>query len=416
MARQEAVTLHAELLSGHERAAVQLLEGWSADPRDGGPDFSALGRVHFARLFVLEPSTDLDGAPLPASVVYMADVDGSPHRHLRELVAVAAADLDLLFAHCLDYPAHPDDAARLAWLRARTLRPAAYYVHTMGRTVAQVRDEAYLRAQLEDEVDTRRGDGASADRIATELREHVRERGDLAWALRPAAGPGLAFRLRRLLEMTAGATALLITLPLLLPVLAVWILLLRLLEKEDTQEHGDVDVVHVDAVRRYEDVVVQNAFTGVGLIKPGPVRRTTMRVALFGLDAVNRLVFARDNLAGVRSIHFARWQPIDGGRRLIFASSYDGSLESYMDDFISRLYWGVNLVFGNGMGFPRTRWVFWGGAKNEISYKHYLRRHLVPTVVFYSAYPDLPAANADRNAELRAGLVGADNSRWLDLL
>ena len=44
---------------------------------------------------------------------------------------------------------------------------------------------------------------------------------------------------------------------------------------------------------------------------------------------------------------------LDDNRRLIFASSYDGSLESYMDDFISRLAWGINLVFGNGAGFPK---------------------------------------------------------------
>ena len=121
-----------------------------------------------------------------------------------------------------------------------------------------------------------------------------------------------------------------------------------------------------------------------------------MRVALAGLGFACRHSFARDNLAGVTSIHFARWVPLDDGERLIFASSYDGSLESYMDDFISRLAWGINLVFSNGVGFPKARWLVLGGARDEIRYKHYLRRHQVPTPVFYSAYPELTAPVLDR--------------------
>jgi hypothetical protein len=35
---------------------------------------------------------------------------------------------------------------------------------------------------------------------------------------------------------------------------------------------------------------------------------------------------------------------------MLFASNYDGSLESYMDDFINKVAWGLNLVFSNGVG------------------------------------------------------------------
>jgi hypothetical protein len=144
----------------------------------------------------------------------------------------------------------------------------------------------------------------------------------------------------------------------------------------------------------------------------------TMRVALAGLDFACRHAYPRDNLAGVRSIHFARWVLLDDNRRLIFASSYDGSLESYMDDFISRLWWGINLVFGNGSGFPRTRWLLFGGAKDEVNYKHYLRRHQIPTPIYFSAYPDHTAGNLDRFTTTAAGLVadGVDDKtaeRWL---
>ena len=145
-----------------------------------------------------------------------------------------------------------------------------------------------------------------------------------------------------------------------------------------------------------------------------------MRGVLLGLDYANRHVFARDNLAGVRTIHFARWVPIDDGRRLIFASSYDGTLESYMDDFIDRLSWGLNAVFSNGMGYPATRWLVLDGAKDETAFKHYLRNHQIVTPVWYSAYDALPARNIDANSQLRIDLPRTleeqDADEWMALL
>ena len=93
----------------------------------------------------------------------------------------------------------------------------------------------------------------------------------------------------------------------------------------------------------------------------------------------------------MKTIHFARWVFLDGKRRVFFASNYDGSLESYMDDFIDKIAWGLNVVFSNGVGYPRTSWLVLGGARDELAFKDYLRTHQVPTRVWYSAY-----AAADR--------------------
>ena len=103
---------------------------------------------------------------------------------------------------------------------------------------------------------------------------------------------------------------------------------------------------------------------------------------------------------------------------MIFASSYDGSQESYMDDFIDRLAWGVNLVFSNGVGYPRTRWLILGGAQDEIAYKHYLRRHQVPTRGVLLGVPDgSPARTIDDNADVRrAACARQDGADWLEAL
>jgi hypothetical protein len=128
-------------------------------------------------------------------------------------------------------------------------------------------------------------------------------------------------------------------------------------------------------------------------------------------------LFDRANLAGVKTIHFARWVPLNDRRRMIFASNYDGSLESYMDDFIDKLAWGLNAVFSNGIGYPKTRWLLFGGAKNEQAFKDYLRVHQIRTDVWYAAYPGLTAVNIENDARIRAGLSGemtpTEASIWL---
>ncbi|HEX7188613.1 MAG TPA: hypothetical protein VF423_10360 [Actinomycetes bacterium] len=363
--------------------------------------------VHFARLFVLEETADLDGAELPACLFYMADVDGSAERHLRDLSTVTGHGVDALFEHCDGYPEAPTATARVAWLRDHQVAPAATYVHAVGRSVDQVHQEARLREAIEQFVD--RPAAIPSQLTAVEAHGRIRafatERDDLLWSVRPAPRPGLRFRVGEAIHRVALPLLVLCLLPVLVPVVLVAALRIRLAERRDVPETGPPAAEHAHELERHEDFVAQNSFTAVGFVKPGKLRRMTMRAVLIGLDYADRHVYNRDNLAGVRSIHFARWVPIDDGRRLVFCSSYDGTLESYMDEFIDRLAWGLNAVFSNGVGYPRTRWLLFGGARDETAFKNYLRRHQVANPVWYSAYDELPARNVDTNARLRADLA-----------
>ena len=105
----------------------------------------------------------------------------------------------------------------------------------------------------------------------------------------------------------------------------------------------------------------------------------------------------------------------------MFASNYDGSLEGYMDDFINKVAWGLNLVFSNGLGYPQTDWLVRRGARREQPFKHYLRRHELPNQVWYKAYPGLTAVDLERNRRIRDGLQrplmsDAQALAWLRLL
>jgi hypothetical protein len=387
-----------------------------------GLGLTDLGGVHFARLFVLEPARLSTGEEVPATLVYMADVDGTAAGHLRDLAATAPDGVDALFGSCVGYPPNPVAGTRMAWLLAHSLPSAARYVHHAGRTVTQVRDDVGLFATLRRMLDS--GDVALSGPpvgLRDQLRASVLRRADRAWAGRAPTTRTLLEEVADSLHLYAGLTALTLLSPVAVPAAAVWLLLVRRRELADAQEDGVPDQDHVDEVRRFEDVGAQNPFTAIGEVKPGLVRLVTMRVALAGLDFANRHAFARDDLAGVDSIHFARWVLVDGNRRLVFASSYDGSLESYMDDFISRLSWGINLVFSNGVGFPRARWLVLGGSRDEIRYKHYLRRHQVPVPMYYSAYPRQTVRNLDSFSQVHGGLASRyardeDAARWLERL
>jgi hypothetical protein len=123
----------------------------------------------------------------------------------------------------------------------------------------------------------------------------------------------------------------------------------------------------------------------------------------------------------VQTIHFARWVVMDGGSRVFFASNYDGSHEAYMDDFINKVAWGLNLIFSNGVGWPKTRWLVARGARREGCFKHYQRAHQVPSQVWYDAYPGLTLHDMERNRRIRIGLeqrdmAGDEAMAWVRLL
>ena len=170
-----------------------------------------------------------------------------------------------------------------------------------------------------------------------------------------------------------------------------------------------------------EDRDVSNQYTAIGPVKPGLFRRALVSVLLVLIDYACRHVFTRGHLARVQTIHFARWVFLDDRSRVLFTSNYDGSHQGYMDDFINKVAWGLNLVFSNGIGWPRTRWLIFGGARIEQRFKPYQRRHQVPTQVWYKAYPGLTLGDLWRNQRIREGLLQPRMSdeqavAWLGLL
>jgi len=383
-----------------------------------GNEHVPLGRVngiHYARFYFLEPTSDLSGQPISAELIFMADFDSPLDVRLDQLLAEGEKGLIQLFGCCQGFPAAADRAACKRYLLDHAVADAAYYVNTFGLGVEQVLSEKRLREDLGDYLDAtpdlRAVDPAMVRR---QVVTWVASSPELRASLAPASSPELAWRVGEVIHLLLVPLVGLVLLPVVIVALPFWLIALRLHERSDVESKARPDSAHNRALGNIEDHGPVNQFTAVGFVKPGWFRALTARLVLFLVAYGARHIFNRANLAGVKTIHFARWTFIDGGRRVIFASNYDGSVESYMDDFIDKVAWGLNAVFSNGAGYPATRWLLWGGARNESAFKSFLRVHQAPTQVWFAAYGSLTALNIANNTAVRLGLSNqGDEARWL---
>ncbi len=412
----------AEVLPGRMEEVRRILKSFTnGDQTTGTLAFSKIPTVHFARLFTIEETSDLDGNPLPGRLVFMSDIDAPLDKYVDDLFEAGGDALDGAFECCEGFPATRPltNADRAAFLRHHMVEPAAMYVNTVGRTAEQVHQEAELRNAIEGFLDRPEHDFSQlgAREVQARIRDYVESQEGVRWSRIPAASPSPAWRFREILHLVAVPLLLLVLLPVLIVVLPIWIVLIRLHELRDASSSEKPDEGRVQELAALEDHIVQNQFTAMGHMKPGPVRRLTtialLRLANYG----TRHIFNRGRLTGVKTIHFARWVFLDDKKRLVFVSNYDGSLESYMDDFIDKVAWGLNAIFSNGVGYPKTSWLVRGGATNEQMFKDFLRVRQLPTEFWYSAYPQLTAQNIENNAHIRAGLFANLNEReaeeWL---
>jgi hypothetical protein len=306
---------------------------------------------------------------------------------------------------------------------AHDLPVAAFYVNWVGRTVRQVKEESALRRALGAKVSREPvGSGADAQRRRRELIAFVEaevQAGRLA--LTPPQPTPLGWRIANLAHAIAIPLAGLVVLPFLIVLSPLLVPHLRKLETSDPEICPRPPLDTVQGMQQLEDRDVTNQFTALGLVKPGLFRRWLETALLVATQYVARHVCTRGHLARVQTIHFARWAFLDDKVRMVFTSNYDGGHEAYMDDFINKVGWGLNIAFSSGIDYPRTEWLVRKGARREQFFKNYQRRHQLPTQVWYRAYPGLALTDIARNQRIREGLqrahmTDAQALEWLKLL
>lgn len=401
MTHQNPLTLVTPVRAGEHDNLNAFLLTMRADVQAGVPQsFQCLDTIHYARWILLEPK-DADGKPetdVGVRLVFSSNYDGEEDAHLTGLATLCAAFIDQLYGFCVDYPsgANRTPESRKTYLSKWKVKESAFFVGAPGRTLPQIRQESELRNYVWNKIN--RGDwkGKSAQEIHRSLKQDVVGKPDFRWAQTPITIPKVRW---------LGMVLLGLVLLILLPFIIIWILILHLRYERTDEPLGltpsQVSGGHVKELEAYEDFATQNQFTQVLYMKPGWMRLVTLQGLMLFAKALIGFLFVNGKLMGIPTIHFARWVMIDGQKRMLFFSNFDGSWQQYLGDFIDKSGWGLTGIWSNTMKFPRTKFLFTGGAYDEEHFLAWSRYFQVPTAVWYCAYPNLSIKNVINNSYIR---------------
>jgi hypothetical protein len=375
-------------------------------------EFTRSRRIHFARFGIL---TDPDRGPGCERLLYSATYDGDLESHLAELISITS-DLDAIWGRCAAY----SGAATFGtFIRAHALEPAAFYIAFRDETVSHIQDAIALRRQAE-----ALADATTAGPLPSIL-SRLNSRSDGGDNVRRALESGIR-------DMDEGVRRLVRALPIVIDVVDVfvrygfanavyaarktmaslnryplvrWVNQLtsnRMPPRRSAYSSAPLDngaapapLVPGDEVPSgpdsqlpstfREDAVSQNQLTLVTVVTPGQANR--VRAVMAAIDALAKRLTPPGSLIGVSTIHFVKWLVIDDGRRLMMVSDYDGSWESYIDEFAEMILSGLDAIWETAYGYPPD------GARDVPAFKRFLRSHQVPSEVFFSAYPEETVLN-----------------------
>jgi hypothetical protein len=108
-----------------------------------------------------------------------------------------------------------------------------------------------------------------------------------------------------------------------------------------------------------------NEFTLIMNLKPGGAERLRQK-----LDSGSQLGGQNQSLMDrMGTVHDLRYLVFDNDTRLLFASTFDGDWDVYLDDFGAYIPNEIDMIFGEAEGFPGIRspdikdWI----VKNQVS-------------------------------------------------
>jgi hypothetical protein len=99
----------------------------------------------------------------------------------------------------------------------------------------------------------------------------------------------------------------------------------------------------------------------------------------------------------VGSLHDMRFVFLENDTKLLFATSYDGDWDAYIDDFVALIPDYLDLI--------DSAWEGWPGIRDPGA-KDYLVRHQVSAEGWYVAHPDLTVADIHRLKRIGKAVEG----------
>src|SRR6476620_10519100 len=132
-------------------------------------------------------------------------------------------------------------------------------------------------------------------------------------------------------------------------------------------------------------------FTLIMNLKPGGAERLRKKLASDSNFAnQNRSVVDR-----VGTLHDMRFVIFDNDTRLLFASTFDGDWDAYINDFAARIPDLIDVAFGEVDDYP--------GIKHP-NVKDFIVKHQVTSTYFYSAYPNASVRDVWKAMKIKGGL------------
>ncbi|MEO8821035.1 MAG: hypothetical protein ABI267_07975, partial [Ginsengibacter sp.] len=401
MANQNPLTLLTPVRKESFDKLNAILEKFKVGLNESLNDkFNLLGTLHYARWFILDESSfrDKPAFPVKERLVFSSNFDGDEVTHVEGLVSIFPEYFDELYQCCEGYPeaGERNTESRKNYLLKWKVRSAAFYIGAPGRSLKQIQQEDKLKKFSWSFINNGNWKGISALQIKNALKEEVDKHPEFEWA-------------KKMIKIKntnwPGMILMILIMIIFLPVIIIWILVLHFFyERKDKNCYDKRSHLNDDLVARLEedeDLISQNQFTQVLVMKPGKVRLLTVLWQMLFARTLIKNLFVKGKLMGIPTIHFARWVLFDDNKHMMFFSNFDGSWNQYLCDFIDKSGWGLTGIFSNTVNFPKTKFLFMGGAYDEEHFLAWSRGTQILTQVWYSAYHDLSIKNIANNTIIR---------------
>jgi hypothetical protein len=380
----------------------EVLTEMQSDP--AGNPYLRLGEspsTHFARWVIVDEE---DTGP---RLLFVANYDGVIGPYLDELVA-AGPGMDRLWSACEGYAGK---AHFQSFVREHYLKPRGVYIAFPGRTVEQIHNAIAIRQQIESFLDLPEVgsylSGIGIERFLQRLEQQPKSippADRVARAVNDIAanvgGAVHATALRWFLDFAAAFAR--------MGQAKTWPKVHGGCSPEPQRRRETEQAIQGVPV---SGDVVQNGMTTVTHIRPEKLARA--RLALLGTSALSRFGWPPGEFANVGTLHWFAWALPDNGKRLLFISTFDGSWQNYMQDFMDKLVWGLDALYGNTDGYPAA------GMKDTAAFTDYILAHQYAPQVVYGAYPQESVMNLIRDEDIASAAPGPAMPavrRWLQWL
>lgn len=396
--------------AGRGQELGEVLDAINRDP-SGNPylRYGLSNRTHFARMVIM-------GLPGYQRLLTVVNFDGPIMSYLQELESLAV-DLDSVFGSCAR---HEKGMPLLTYVRATVCRSRGVYDAFPGLTVTEIRRTIELRQRLEEVADSLSVAGGPAIEAALSVMSQ------LSSARSPTS------RVARAIDRAWGRAADSLQLEARQALLSFAEWFSKRGQAEDfpsvyaevgAASQGDKGAAQAIQTVTVSESIAQNSMTTLTTIRPSRMAR--IQVALLGTSILAFHTWPPGEFAGVGTLHWFAWGVIDPlpgdpavagkpGKQLIFVSVFDGAWKNYMQDFIDKLVWGLDGLYGNTYDYPAA------GMKDTNAFTRFILDHQWVPQVFYSGYPTETVMNLIQDRSIVAGLpTGADTGdarRWLSLL